>query len=78
MQMAIEVPSNPIDIEKEKISIHYNITGQIWNRMQMPIDSMFAYQVALQILEDNSNPKTMKQAMNFFIKLATVGDCHQL
>jgi hypothetical protein len=53
---------HPIQLILKEKKFLFNI-GQIWDRMQMPLDSLFAYQVSPKIMEDNPDPKTIKQAM---------------
>ena len=56
----IQVPET---CDNQEISINYVITGQRWNRNKIDIDDIFAYNVALNIVNDNEDlePKSVEE-----------------
>ena len=56
----IQVPET---CDNQEISINYVTTGQRWNRNKIDIDDIFAYNVALNIVNDNEDlePKSVEE-----------------
>ena len=49
--------------DNQEISINYVTTGQRWNRNKIDVDDIFAYNVALNIVNDNEDlePKSVEE-----------------
>ena len=56
----IQVPKT---CDNQEISINYVTTGQRWNRNKIDVDDIFAYNVALNIVNDNEDlePKSVEE-----------------
>ena len=56
----IQVPET---CDNQEISINYVTTGQRWNRNKIDVDDIFAYNVALNIVNDNEDldPKSVEE-----------------
>ena len=56
----IQVPET---CDNQEISINYVATGQRWNRNKIDVDDIFAYNVALNIVNDNEDlePKSVEE-----------------
>ena len=56
----IQVPET---CDNQEISINYVTTGQRWNRNKIDVDDIFAYNVALNIINDNEDlePKFVEE-----------------
>ena len=56
----IQVPET---CDNQEISINYVTTGQRWNRNKINVDDIFAYNVALNIVNDNEDlePKSVEE-----------------
>ena len=51
VQKELSAPQN------EEISINYVTTGKTWNRNEVNVDDIFAYNVAIEIMEENEDPE---------------------
>ncbi|KAJ9542696.1 hypothetical protein OSB04_029202 [Centaurea solstitialis] len=54
------VPEEPQVPENEEISINYNMSRKVWNRDKTDVDDTFAYNVALNVIEneEDQEPKS--------------------
>ena len=53
MLEVIQVPENSQDIGDDEISINYVSTKKEWNRREIIVNNIFAYNVALNIMHEN-------------------------
>ena len=59
------VPEEPQVPENEEISINYIMSKHIWNRNRIDVDDMFAYNIALNIEnEEDQEPKSVNECMH--------------
>ncbi|KAJ9539329.1 hypothetical protein OSB04_032062 [Centaurea solstitialis] len=60
------VPEEPQVPENEKISINYNMSRKVWNRDKTDVDDTFAYNVALNVMEneEDQEPKSVDECMH--------------
>ena len=56
----VQVPEND---NNEEISISYVTSGKRWNRREIIVDNVFAYAIALEIIEENEDhePKSIDE-----------------
>ncbi|CAA7040495.1 unnamed protein product [Microthlaspi erraticum] len=53
----IQVPEN------EEISINYVMSGIKWNRKEIDVDEIFAYNVAIDIMDEDHEPTSIAECM---------------
>ncbi|KAJ9562984.1 hypothetical protein OSB04_008144 [Centaurea solstitialis] len=60
------VPEEPQVPENEEISINYSISRKVWNRNKTDVDDTFAYNVALNVMEneEDQEPKYVNECMH--------------
>ncbi|KAJ9535920.1 hypothetical protein OSB04_un000919 [Centaurea solstitialis] len=60
------VPEEPQVPENEEISINYNMSRKVWNRDKTDVDDTFAYNVALNVMEneEDQEPKSVDECMH--------------
>ncbi|KAJ9561391.1 hypothetical protein OSB04_006551 [Centaurea solstitialis] len=60
------VPEEPQVLENEEISINYSMSRKVWNRDKTDVDDMFAYNVALNVMEneEDQEPKSVDECMH--------------
>lgn len=60
------VQDEPRVPENEEISINYVMSRKIWNRNEIDVDDIFAYNVALEIMENDEDhePKSVAEWKN--------------
>ena len=54
-QKEIQVPDN------EEISTNYVMSGMKWNRKQIDVDDIFAYNVAVDLMDEDHEPKSIEE-----------------
>ena len=56
----VELPKN---IDNHEISINFVSTGKCWNRDEINVDNIFAYAIALEIIEESEDlePKSVEE-----------------
>ena len=60
------VPEEPQVPENEEISINYIMSRQVWNRNKIDVDDIFAYNIALNVIEneEDQEPKSVNECMH--------------
>ena len=54
----VQVPENIQDIRNDEISINNVSIGKRWNRLEIIIDNIFAYNITLDIMHENEDLKS--------------------
>ncbi|KAI3706684.1 hypothetical protein L6452_24599 [Arctium lappa] len=60
------VPEEPQVPENEEISINYIMSRKVWNRNKTDVDDIFAYNIALNVIEneEDQEPKSVNKCMH--------------
>ncbi|KAI3716045.1 hypothetical protein L6452_23090 [Arctium lappa] len=60
------VPEEPQVPENEEISINYIMSRKVWNRNKTDVDDIFAYNIALNVIEneEDQEPKYVNECMH--------------
>ncbi|KAI3692362.1 hypothetical protein L6452_32176 [Arctium lappa] len=60
------VPEEPQVPENEEISINYIMSRKVWNRNKTDVDDIFAYNIALNVIEneEDQEPKSVNECMH--------------
>ncbi|KAJ9548209.1 hypothetical protein OSB04_020752 [Centaurea solstitialis] len=67
------VPEEPQVPENEEISINYNMSRKVWNRDKTDVDDTFAYNVALNVMDNEEDQEPKSTELNSLTKWEVFG-----